>query len=131
LCNEKALNGLAVELAVGLSPGTPDRRPLAPVQHAELNSRGVSGFAHDSVEGVDFTDEVSFAQAADRRIAGHLADRVTPLGQEQCSSAQTRRRRRCFTAGMTATNDKDINASHFNILAFIIHRIKDVVSRET
>ena len=48
---------------------------LAPVQQAELNARAVGHPAHDAVQRVDLAHEVALAKAADRRIAGHRADR--------------------------------------------------------
>ena len=46
---------------------------LAPVEHPEVDPRLVDGAAHDAVERVDLPHEVALADAADRRVAGHLA----------------------------------------------------------
>ena len=54
---------------ITLSPGTPHRRPLRPVEHAELESRMVSDKTHHSSEGIYLTDDLTFCNSAYRRIA--------------------------------------------------------------
>ncbi len=56
-----------IELAIGLRPGPPDRRPLAPVEQPELDPGLVGHAAHQSVERIDLPDEMTLAQSADRR----------------------------------------------------------------
>jgi hypothetical protein len=41
-----------------------------------LNANCVRDLAHYSAEGVDFADEVSFGDTANRRIARHLRDQI-------------------------------------------------------
>src|SRR3546814_8155606 len=64
--------------------------------------------AHDPVERVDLAHQMPLAEAADRRIAGHLADGVEAVGHEQGARAQPRRRGRGFAAGMPAADDNDV-----------------------
>src|SRR5438477_5641866 len=47
-------NGTPVQAAVALRPRRPDRRSLAPVQHAELKAREIRCPAHDAAERHDF-----------------------------------------------------------------------------
>jgi hypothetical protein len=71
-----------VEPLVGLGPRPVHRRPLGAVEDAELDARGVDRAAHHAAEGVDLADELRLADAADRRVAAHLADGVA-VGREQ------------------------------------------------
>ena len=68
----------------------------------------IGGSPHDPVESVDLADEMALADAADRGIAGHLADRVQPMREKQCPSAHACGRSSGFAAGMTATHDDHV-----------------------
>jgi hypothetical protein len=50
---------------------------------------------------------VSLADAADRRIAGHLPQRFDAVGKQQGTPAHTRRRERSLRACVPATDDYD------------------------
>lgn len=112
LLAQQCLDRLAVKLAVRLRPWTPDGRTLAPVEHAELNARTVDGPRHDPVQRIDLADEMALAQPAYGRIAGHLADRVQSLRQQQCARADACRRRRRLAPGMAAADHNDIPPRH-------------------
>ncbi len=71
---DRRLHGLAIELAVGLGAGPLHRRALAAVEHAELDAGRVGDPAHQAVQRVDLAHQMALAEAADGRIAGHLAD---------------------------------------------------------
>ena len=79
---EFSLHGPAIEFAVNLRPGTAYRRPLGAVQHAELDAGLVGQTAHDPVQGVDLPHQVPLAQAANGRVAAHLADGFQLVGQQ-------------------------------------------------
>ena len=64
--------------------------------------------AGDAVEGIDFPHEMALAQSTDRRIAGHLADRIEAMGQQQGAGAQASRRGRGFAAGMAGAHHDNI-----------------------
>jgi hypothetical protein len=51
---------------------------------------------------------VALADAADRGVAGHLADRGEALREQQGARAHPRRRRRGLAAGMPAADDDDV-----------------------
>ena len=70
---------LPIELAVGLRPGTSNRRPLAPVEHSELNPGCISRSTHQAIEGINLADKVTLAQATDRRITRHRPNRGEPM----------------------------------------------------
>ena len=50
---QKPTHCLRIEPAIGLSARSTDRRPLAPVQHPELDPALVDRAPHDTVEGID------------------------------------------------------------------------------
>jgi hypothetical protein len=51
---EFSLYAARVELAIGLSSRTADRRSLPPVQKPELNAGSIGDTTHDAVESIDF-----------------------------------------------------------------------------
>ena len=57
----------AIELAVGLGARSPHGRPLAPVEHAELDAGRIGDPAHQPVQRVDLADQMALAEPADRR----------------------------------------------------------------
>src|SRR5690606_7275113 len=65
-----------IEFAVRLGSGTPHRGALLSVEHAVLDTSLVGHPAHQSVEGVYFTYQLSLSEPANRRITGHDADRI-------------------------------------------------------
>ena len=95
-------------------------RPLAAVEDAELDAGRVGGAAHHAIERVDLAHQMALAEAADRRIAGHFADRREAMGDERRRGAAARGRGRGFAAGVAAADDDDVK----------FHR-RPPVSRET
>ena len=102
----------AVQLAVGLGARSLHGRPLAAVQHPELDARPVDGAAHDTVERVDLAHQVALAEPADRRIAGHFADGFELMGHEQRPRTPPRRGGGRFAACMAPANDNDVEPAH-------------------
>ena len=107
---DRRLHGLAVELAVGLGARALHGGALAAVEHPELDAGLVGDAAHQPVKGIDLAHQMALAQAADGRIAGHLADGGEAVGDEGRLGAQARRRGRGLAAGMAAADDDDIEA---------------------
>jgi hypothetical protein len=85
---EFGLHGLAIELAVDLGARAAHGGTLGAVQHPKLDAGLVGHAAHDAVQGVDLTDQMALAQAADGRVAGHLADGLKLVGQQQGARAR-------------------------------------------
>ena len=108
LAVEQVPHRRAVERPVGLGARPPHRRPLAPIEDAELDPGAVDGAPHHPVERVDLAHQMALAEPADRRVAGHLADPVEPVGDERRPRAHPRRRRRRLAAGMAAADHHDI-----------------------
>ena len=63
-------------MLIALGAGGPDRGSARGVEQAKLDANRVGDFAHDAAERVDFTDEVTFGDAAYRGITRHLRDQV-------------------------------------------------------
>jgi hypothetical protein len=70
--------GLTIESAISLDPRPADRTAFAGVEHAAMDRSSVGGATHDATHRVDLTHQMSLADAADRGIAGHLAEIVSP-----------------------------------------------------
>src|SRR5581483_8626391 len=102
--------GAPVKLAVGLRAWALDRRPLAPVEDAELDARLVRNAAHEPVECIDLAHEVALAEPADGRVAGHLADGGEAMGDEGGARAHAGGRGRGLATGVAAADDDDIEA---------------------
>ena len=117
---DERLHGAPIELPVGLGARPLDGGSLAAVEDAELNAGGIGGARHHAVERVDLAHQMALAQAADRRIAGHLADRCEAVGDQRGSRAAARRRGRGFASRMAPADDNDVK----------FHR-RPPVSRET
>ena len=91
---EQRANRATVQPAIALRARRPHRRALAAVQHPELQRREIGRAAHDSAERVDLADDGALGDAADRRIARHLADRLERARDDRDARARRARPRR-------------------------------------
>ena len=107
-CLEQFLHGVPIELAIRLGTGATDRRPLAAIEHPELDAAAIGRERHDAVESVDLANQMALAQPADRRVARHDPDEVRLVRDQSRARAVTRRSRGGLGAGMAATDDDDI-----------------------
>ena len=104
-----------VERAVGLRARRAHRRALARVEHAELDAGAIGGARHHAAERVDLPHQMALADAADGRIAAHLAERLDVLREQQRARAHARRRQRGLGAGVAAADDdhvKGVGVTH-------------------
>ena len=85
---DERLHRAPIESAVGLSARALDGGALAAIEDAKLDARRVGGARHQPVKRVDLAHQMSLAEAADRRVAGHFAD-----GRETAGSRARSRRR--------------------------------------
>ena len=108
LLRQGGLHGPAVELAVGLGARPAHRRPLGAVQHAVLDAGPVDDPAHEPVEGVDLTHQNPLGETADGGIAGHFANRIKLMGEQQGARTEARRGRRRLAAGVAAADDDHV-----------------------
>ena len=73
-----------------------------------MNRRAVGSAGHDAAHGIHFTDKMPLANAADGRVAAHLAEVVGPKGHQGDARATPRRGTSRFASGVTTTNDQYI-----------------------
>ena len=97
-----------VEDAVGLGTGGTHGGAFAAVEDAPLDAGAVGSARHDAAEGVDFFDEVAFADASNGGVAAHLADGFDVVGEQQGARAHAGRGAGGFDAGMAAADDEDV-----------------------
>ena len=99
---------LLVEQPIGLRASGAHRRPLAGVEQPKLYARLVGGERHRAAQRVDLPDQVPLADATDRRIAGHLPQRLDTVGKQQRPASHAGRRQRSLGPGVPAANDDDL-----------------------
>ena len=75
------------------------------IQHTELNGGGVGIKSHESAEGVDFPNHLTFGDAADGGIAGHLADGIEILSEQGDRTAETLGGEGGLDTGVTCSDD--------------------------
>ncbi len=109
---DRPLHRRRVERPVGLRARSAHGGTLAPVEHAELDSRRVRDPAHEPVERVDLAHQVSLAEPADRRIARHGADGGEAMRDQRRARAEPRRGRGRFAARVPAADDDDVETLH-------------------
>ena len=104
-----ALSTLEVEQRlVALGTERTHRRPLTRVNEAKLNPSPIGVDGHFSAQGIDFLDEMSFCNASDRGITGHLGDPGKVHRQQKGIGTHSGGRQRRFTASMAAAHDDDV-----------------------
>ena len=94
-----------IGLFVALGARGPDGRAFFSVEHPELETGHAGVLAHFPAQGVDFTGQVAFGEAADGWIAGHLADSVGVDGEKQGLAAHASRSKGCLDPGVARTDN--------------------------
>ena len=97
-----------VQHAVGLGARGAHGRALAGIEDAELDAALVGGQRHGAAQRVDLLDQMALADAADGRVAAHLAQRLDVVGQQQRLAAHAGGGQRRLGAGMAAADDDDV-----------------------
>lgn len=97
-----------VQHAVGLRAGRAHRRALARIENAKLDARLVGGNGHGAAQRIHLFHEVALADAADRRVAAHLPQRLDVVGEQQRLGAHACSGQRGFGAGMATADDDHI-----------------------
>ena len=117
LLGEQVLHRFGIELPIGLGARPLDRRALLPVECAKLNTAAVDGLCHDTIEGVDLANQVATAEPADRRVAGHRADRGNFLGEQEGARTHPGTRGSSLGASMAAADHDHIKTLHARLCA--------------
>ena len=94
-------DGAAVEGAVCLSAGGTHGRSLTAVKHTPLNTGFIGRTRHGTAKGIDFFHQMAFTDTTNGRVAGHHADGVGIVGQQQGFCAGTGSRQRSLCARMS------------------------------
>jgi hypothetical protein len=92
-------------------------RAFSGIQASELNAALINRTTHLSTKGINLAHKMSLADAADRWIAGHLADVVQIDRENQGAAAQTGSSQSGFDTGVTSTNYDNVKASVHNLSA--------------
>ena len=108
---------------VALCPGTPHGRPLATVQHPELNGGAVGNLAGMASQGIDLANYLPFGNAADGRVARHLRNLVHVHGHQARPGAQPCTGRRCLATGMPGAYYNNV-VIEFHLLCLLFHSQK-------
>ena len=107
LLDERA-NRAPVHPAIALRARRPHRRPLAAIEHAELQRRHVGRARHDAAQRIDLASDRPLGDAADGGIARHLADGLERARHEPDARAESRRGNGCLGACVTGADDNDV-----------------------
>ena len=83
-----------------------------------MNASRIRRAAHQPIQRIDLAHQVALADAADRRVAGHLADRLDAMGQQQRPRSDARGRRGCLAPGMSAADHH-----HIEMLSHTTHTL--------
>ena len=105
---EHAANGGLVQNPVGLGPRGAHSRALARIENAELNAALVGGQRHGAAQGIDLLDQVALADAANRGVAAHLAQRFDVVAEQQGLATHASRSQCGLGAGMAAADDDHV-----------------------
>ena len=77
-----------------------------------MDSGLVGDVPHQATQGIDFADELALADAADCRVARHLAD-LSQIAADQRRGYTHARGRGCsLDTGVPAADDNDLEISH-------------------
>jgi hypothetical protein len=98
----------AVDPAIGLKSGAVNGWTFASIEHPPMDAGAVRGARHQAVEHIQLADQVPFADSSNRWIAGHLTNVLAAERDKSDSRAAASRGCRRFAAGMTGTDDQDV-----------------------
>src|SRR5512140_2642037 len=105
---DQAAHCTAIHPAIALGARGPDRRTLSAVEHSKLQRREIGRARHDTPQRVHLAGNGALCDAPDRRVARHLADGLERARHEPYPCAESRCRNCRFSAGVTGTNDDDV-----------------------
>ena len=81
---------------------------LTTIEHTKLQTRRIDRQPHDATERIDLANDLSFADATDRRIATHLANRIEVRREQNGLSAEPRSSHRSLGPRVTGTYHDDV-----------------------
>ena len=81
------------------------RRTFAAIEQTELNSRAIDGFSHQSAKCINLTNNLTFGNSTDGRIATHLADSIKITCKQSHTGAKSSCSRSSLRSGMACSDD--------------------------
>jgi hypothetical protein len=102
---------VVVGVAVALRARRAHRRPLAGVEHPELDAGLVRDDAHLPAERVDLTHQLPLGEAADRGVARHAPDGRRVQHDHRRARARAGRGGHCLYAGVAAADHDHVEVT--------------------
>jgi hypothetical protein len=93
-----------IEHSICLCAGCANGWSFTGIEDAKLNAGLICSFGHDATQRIYLFDEMSFSNAAYGRVAGHLAQGLDAVSQQQGSVAHPSGSKGSFGAGMSAAD---------------------------
>jgi len=100
--------GCLVQNAIGLSARGANCWAFRAVQNTKLNATFIGGQGHGATQGVNFFDQVAFANTANGRVAAHLTQGLDVVRQQECFATHARRRQGSLGSRVATANDDHI-----------------------
>ena len=97
-----------VKHAVSLCPGRPNGRTFGIVEDAELDAGFIGRGSHGATQGIELLDQMTFADATDRRVATHLAKGLDIVSQQQGAATHPGCGQGGLSPGVTAADHDDV-----------------------
>ena len=97
-----------VGLLVRLRTGAVHCGAFAAIEHAELDAGFIDNPAHFAAERVDLAHDLSLGDAADGRVATHLADGIAVHCEQGGVGSHSRGSQRRLNAGVSGADDNDV-----------------------
>jgi hypothetical protein len=85
-----------------------DSTAAAAVEKPEMDAGFISDKTHYSAQGINLSHKLPFGQAAYRRVAGHLGNRLKMDGDEASIKAHDACRVGSFAAGVAGADDDNL-----------------------
>src|SRR5690606_14014338 len=105
---EERADRAPVQTAIALRARRPHGRPLAAVQHSELERGEVRCATHDSTKGIHLAHHRALGNAADCGVAVHLADGLERRGYQRHRAPGSGGRNGRLRAGMACADYNDV-----------------------
>jgi hypothetical protein len=107
---------MRIELSVGLGARAAYSRAFSTIEDTELDPAEIGDSGHQTIQSVDFPDQMAFSKPANSGVTGHGANSAKPVCYEDCFCAHTGRRGRSFTTGVAAADHRDVESmGHKNL----------------
>ncbi len=123
LC-QLGLHCIAIQIPIGLCAWSLYCRPLATIEQAKLNPSRIRNAPHETVERVDFANQMTLSQTADCGVAGHHTNIVLRQGNQCRIRSQSGRCMRGIRTGMTAPDDQHVELAMFHVKHSLLAKAK-------